>query len=283
MNNTDYLKQKIRNKYKLLILLILPQFIIYSIFVIYPVIRAAFFSLYKWNGIGPLTNFICINNFFTVLKDQFFHTALINNIWIIVVSIATQLPLSFIFAYLLRRKNRINIILRSLIFLPFVLQDIATGIIWRFISQSVYQHIFADTATAFIPILFAIWWKYLGLYMIIFIAGFQNIPVELEEAACIDGANTFQTIRHIIIPQLLNTAYICILFLIINAFQQFDIVMAMTEGGPLHASETVVTYIFNFGFIRFLLGHGSAAAVILFLICFVFNMGYHKLMVEKKE
>ncbi|MBN2626818.1 MAG: sugar ABC transporter permease, partial [Spirochaetales bacterium] len=126
-------------------------------------------------------------------------------------------------------------------------------------------------------------WKYLGFHMVIYIAGLQGVPSELEDAAVVDGARPWQVIRHVIIPCMKNSFIISIFLSVIGAFNIFDVVWALGQGGPVHSSETLVTYLYNYGFKRFSFGYGSAVAVILFLICFAFNLIYQHFIVAEDK
>jgi len=276
--------------------LLAPAFILFTVFVVVPVFQAGFYSLFKWNGIGPLNNFILFDNFKKILNDKIFHIALRNNFKVILISLLIQLPLAFCVALLLgRNKFRGEAFLRSIFFFPYILAEIVSGIIWKFIYNpqsgipTIFSRLFldgheiglmGDPGRAFSAILVVIVWKYLGFHMILYIAGLQGVPSSLEEAATIDGANRVQVIRHVIIPCMRNTFVISIFLSIIGAFNVFDVVWALGQGGPVHSSETLVTYLYNFGFKRMSFGYGSAVAVTLFCFCFIFNLVYQKMVRE---
>jgi raffinose/stachyose/melibiose transport system permease protein len=276
--------------------LLAPALILFNVFVVIPVFQAGFYSLFKWNGIGPLQDFILYDNYKKILNERFFHIALKNNFKVILISLLIQLPLAFCVALLLgRNKFRGEAFLRSIFFFPYILAEIVSGIIWKFIYNpqfgvpTVFSRLFldgheiglmGDPQKAFSAILVVIIWKYLGFHMILYIAGLQGVPTSLEEAATIDGANRLQVVRHVIIPCMKNTFVISIFLSIIGAFNIFDVVWALGQGGPVHSSETLVTYLYNFGFKRMSFGYGSAVAVTLFCFCFVFNLVYQRMVRE---
>lgn len=289
---------KIR-KAVLVIALLTPALILFILFVVVPVLQAGFYSLFNWNGMGPLDKFIGFANFKEIFKDKIFHIALINNFKIIFVSLFIQLPLAFLLALLLgRNRFKGEAVLRSIFFFPYILAEIVSGIIWKFIYNpqfglpTIFSKIFmdgheiglmGDLDHAFTAILIVIIWKYLGFHMILYIAGLQGVPSDLEDAAIVDGANKFQIIRHIIIPCMKNTFIISIFLSVIGAFNIFDVVWALGQGGPIHSSETLVTYLYNFGFKRFSFGYGSAIAVTLFCLCFIFNLIYQRFIVSEEK
>ncbi len=302
-NNLELIRKKnifMRKRANILTVLafISIPLIIYTIFVIVPVIQAMVFSLYKWNGLGALTDFRGLRNFINIFQDSIFQRAILNNLLIIILSLIFQLPTALILALLIGRGNlRGSVVFRGLFFLPYILSEVIAGLIWYFmyhpqfgIANSFIGKIFpilnsiallGDPKTVFFAIFVVIWWKYFGLHMVIYIAGLQGIPVELEEAAYVDGANGFQLIWHVILPLLKPTIKISVFFCIIGSFQTFDVIWAMGKGDPVHAAETMVTYLFKFGFQRFNLGYGSAVAIIIFVICLVFNIIYQKLVIKK--
>lgn len=282
------------------IVLIAPAFLLFSLFVVLPVVQAAYYSLFEWNGIGPLRVFRGIGNFIQIFQHQIFHTALANNIKIVIASLLFQLPLAFIIALLIGRKRfKGEMFFRGVFFFPYIIAEIVVGIIWRFIyypefgiptlvlqlltGQKQQIGLLGDPAVAFYAVLVVILWKYLGFHLILFIAGLQSVPAELEDAAVVDGANTIQTIWHIIIPSMKGTFIISIFQSVIGSFNVFDVVWAMGQGGPVNSTETIVTYLYNFGFRRFNFGYGSAVAVILFFICLIFNVFYQRYVVGEEK
>jgi raffinose/stachyose/melibiose transport system permease protein len=124
-------------------------------------------------------------------------------------------------------------------------------------------------------------WKFFGYHMILYIAGLQNIPAEIEEAAAIDGCNKLQAMRYITLPLLGSTIRLSVYLSVLGSLQFFDLIWVMTTGGPVGASDTMATYLYKFGFQRFQLGYGSAIAVIMFLICFGFSLVYQRVAMRR--
>lgn len=292
-------KAAVKLKSSLLILMMIaPAFIIFTTFVVVPVVQAAYYSLFEWNGLGPLENFRGISNFLKAFEHDIFITALFNNLQIVVLSITLQLPTAFLLALLIGRKRFFgSMIFRGFYFFPYVLAEIVVGIIWKFIYDPEYGiptaflHLIENSERqigllgsvdhAFYAIFVVIFWKYIGFHMIIYIAGLQGVPKELEEAAVIDGANKFQVVLHVIIPSMKSSLMISFFLCVIGSFNVFDIVWAMGQGGPVHSAETLVTYMYNFGFRRFAFGYGSAVAIVIFLLCLIFNIFYQKYIVAE--
>ena len=138
----------------------------------------------------------------------------------------------------------------------------------------------ADPDVVMYTLFVIISWKYFGFHMIIMLAGLQNIPREVEEAALVDGASRNQTIRHITLPLLGPTIRVSVFLSIIGALQLFDLVWATTKGGPVNASNTMAIYMYDWGFRRQQLGYGSAVAVILFIIALVLALLYQRFVMR---
>ena len=276
---------------------LLAPTLIYFWLVLLPVIQAIYFSFYKWNGLGPMQDFIGLDNYRRLLNDGVFLRALSNNLVIVVLSAVVQLPLALALALLIRQNLRGRTVFRVIFFLPYVLSEVVSGVIWTFIynpQTGLLNAVLKAVIPGFQPqgwlgepklVLLALFvvisWKYFGLHLILYMAGLQNIPAELEEAALIDGASGGQVLRHVTIPLLAPTVRLTIFLSVLGALQIFDLVWVMTTGGPVNASETMATYLYKFGFQRFALGYGSAIAVMLFVICFGFSVIYQRLVMRR--
>jgi raffinose/stachyose/melibiose transport system permease protein len=276
---------------------LLAPTLIYFWLVLLPVIQAVYFSFYKWNGLGPIQDFIGLDNYGRILSDGVFMRALTNNLLIVVLSTAVQLPLALALALLIRQNLRGRTVFRVIFFLPYVLSEVVTGVIWTFIynpQTGLLNSLLGTVIPGFKPIgwlgepglvLFALFivvsWKYFGLHLILYMAGLQNIPAELEEAAVIDGASGPQVLRYVTIPLMAPTLRLTLYLSVLGALQIFDLVWVMTTGGPVNASETMATYLYKYGFQRFALGYGSAVAVMLFVICFGFSVIYQRFVMRR--
>jgi raffinose/stachyose/melibiose transport system permease protein len=274
----------------------LPATVVYSLFVLFPLFQAGYYGLYRWKGLGPLTNYVGLDNFDRVIHDEVFRAALQHNLVILVLSITVQLPLALFLALLVRRNLRGRAFFRTVFFLPYVLSEVVTGLIWSFLFHpqsginSLIRAFFpdyhnrgwlGDTDTVLLCIFVVITWKYLGFHFVLYLAGLQNIPRELEEAALIDGASARRAIRDVTIPLLGPTIRLSIFLSALGSLQFFDLVWAMTKGGPVNASETMATYMYQFGFQRFALGYGAAVSVVIFVICFGFSLAYQGFVMRR--
>jgi raffinose/stachyose/melibiose transport system permease protein len=271
-----------------------PAVLLFTIFVILPLGQAAWFSLFKWNGLGWPSLFIGLKNYSRLLNNNDFQTAFINNLLIIIFSIAIQLPLGLGMALLLARRAWGSVAFRLIFFLPYVLADVAAGLIFRFIFDGNYgpvssvvqafggQPLFmlASPSLAFTALIIVVVWKYFGFHMMLYIAGLQGIDRQLYEAAEIDGATAFQRFRSITIPQLAPMLKLSLFFSVIGALHLFDMVIPLTGGGPFEQTNTMVSFMYNFGITRMRVGYGSAVGVVLFLVCVTFALFYQRFMMR---
>ena len=274
----------------------MPALALYLVFVIVPIIQAAHFSLYKWNGLGPLDDFIGLKNYSVALASDVFWQAVGNNVLVIVLSLLLQIPFSLGLAVLLNRRFPGRAIFRLLFFVPYVLSEAITGIVFRLLLQpdalvdsglervglgGLIQDWLGNTDIVMLTLFVIISWKYFGFHMILLLAGLQGIPREIEEAALIDGAGRWQAFRYVTLPLLGPTLRVSIFLSIIGALQLFDIVWVMTGGGPLNASTTMAVNMFKTGFEKQQMGYGSALAVLLFLCALVVALLYQRFVLRR--
>ena len=277
-------------------LFLLPALVLYVIFVVFPIVQAVHFSFFKWNGLKPLTDFIALGNYQRALSDPIFQGAFSHNLAIILLSIVVQIPFALGLALILNRPFRGRALMRLVFFAPYVIAEVITGVVWSLLLQpqgladsvlsavglgAVYQPWLADASSVLLAMFFVISWKYFGFHMILLLAGLQGIPHELEEAAAIDGASRRQTIRYVILPLLGPTLRVSIFLSMIGALQLFDLVWVTTGGGPVNASNTMATYMFDWGFKRGQMGYGSAAAVILFIFALIVGLAYQRWVLRR--
>ena len=208
-----------RGRMPVILLFLPPALLLFTIFVILPMGEAAWYSLYRWNGYGPPTEFVGLRNFQVLFKNGAFLTSLKNNALIILVSIAIQVPLAIWLATMLANRIRGVVLFRLIFFLPYVLAEVAAGLIWRFVYDGDYglfaaiahflgtptPYVLADKDLAMYAVLGVIVWKYFGFHMMLFIAGLQSLDKSVLEAAEIDGATGWQKFRYVTLPLLGST------------------------------------------------------------------------------
>jgi raffinose/stachyose/melibiose transport system permease protein len=281
------------------ILFLLPALLLFIVFVVYPIIQSLYYSLFDWKGFGPAVDYVALDNFINILSDKVFLQALQHGTLIIGFSLVFQLPLSMLLAVLVGRDLPGRVFFRSIFFMPYVLSEVITAIMWLSLynpdpNRGFLNHVLVligldplawlgNTEIVLPAVFIAITWKYFGFHMLLYMTGLQNIPSEIEEAARIDGANAFQNFFLITLPLLGSTIRTSVYLSVLGSLQQFILVWIMTKGGPVNASEVMSTYMYRFGFVRFQLGYGSAVAIYMFLICFVFSLVYLRLSSRTDE
>ena len=277
--------------YVTIALFLLPAIILFALFLIYPIFRSAYYSLFNWNGLGPATKFVGLNNFKLILTDKVFLKAIENSIIIVVLSLAVQLPLALMLSIMVGRDLPGRAFFRSIFFMPYVISEVITAIIWISMFSPDPENGFINALLTLIPgvhaqnflgdinqvmacVFLVLTWKYFGLHMLLDMAGLQNIPKELEEAAMIDGANRWQSIWYVTVPLLGTTLRTSVYLSVLGSLTQFNLVWIMTRGGPVNASEMMATYMYRYAFIRFQLGYGSAVALVMLVFCLIFSVTY---------
>lgn len=277
-----------------IVLFLAPALIFFLIFVIYPILQSVYYSFFDWKGLGPAVDFIGLNNYQQILSDRIFMKAVGNGLLIVVLSLTIQLPLSLALAIMVGRDLPGRVFFRTIFFLPFVVSEVITAIMWQSLYNpdpdrgllnallvlipGVDPHPWlGDPNTVMACIFVVLTWKYFGLHMLLYMAGLQNIPADIEEAARIDGANRRQLLTYITLPLLGGVIRTTVYLSVVGSLQQFILVWIMTKGGPVNASEVMATYMYRFGFVRFWLGYGCAVAIVMFLICLVFSLIYQNM------
>lgn len=278
-----------------LILFLPPAVLLFTLFVIWPIFSAVDLSFYKWNGYGDVTNFVGLRNYEILVKNSIFHQSLFNSLKLLLASIFLQIPLALVLALLLYRKTSANTAFRLIFFAPYILAEIATGLIWSFIFDGDYGisamvanklgtepfYILADKQWAFWTIIIVVVWKYFGYHMMIFIAALQAVPSDLVEAAEIDGASSLKTIWYVKLPMIMHAIKLSVLFAITGALQVFDIIIPLTNGGPSNSTHSIVSFLYTFGLARMNVGFGAAVGVVLFALCVGTAFTYKRMAIDK--
>lgn len=279
-----------------IVLFTLPALLLFGGLVLLPMLLGVYTSLFKWNGLGGVpTNFVGLDNFVRLLEDEVFIGDLKRGLVLVLLSVLVQLPVALGLALLLNQRLRFRGLYRLIFFAPYVLSEVITGILFAMVlspNGGLVNEIFdvfgvsgqtwlSDPETVLVALFFVTSWKYFGFHMSLYLAGRQEIPPELIEAAMMDGAATGQIFRSITLPLLGPTLRISVFLSIIGAIQLFDIVWVLTGGGPIHASETMAVTMFQNGFRRYEVGYASAISVAIFLISLVFALMYQRFVLRR--
>lgn len=278
-----------------IILFLAPTLILMSVFVIWPILSSFDLSLYRWNGINPVRDYIGLDNWTRLVQDRIFWRAFGNNLTVVALSIAIQMPIGMLLAIVLERGGRQFLfrIFKTIWFFPLLMSSVAIGILFKYIYdpsfglintffRSVGLDNFArswlgDPSVALFAVIAVICWQYIPFYMILFLAALNGIPEDLREAALIDGANERDYYFRIAIPLVRGTVRTAIVLSLIGSLKYFDLIWVMTEGGPNNASELMATYMYKRAFPSFDMGYGSTIAAALFIIVMVLSVAVFSL------
>lgn len=258
-------------------ILIAPAVFIYASIIIIPILYSFFLSLTEWTGYG-IPHFVGLAHYKNMISDARFLHGLRNNMLIVAISVFGQIPLGFVLAYILYRKLVAGgNFFQSMIFLPITISSVVVANLFRqiFSSQGLFTQLmrtmkndprfvfrmFEDKELAIVPILFVILWMYTGMYMIMFIANMQKVSPSVIEAAVIDGASERQILFKIIFPSMLGILFTTSVFAISGSLKSFDLIYAMTGGGPANFTEVIAIYMYQTTFKYYNYGFGSAVSM----------------------
>lgn len=284
-------KRRARKRNAIAYSFIAPNFIGFAVFTLIPIVFAFILAFMEWDGNNPM-KFVGFSNFLALKDDTFFRAALINTIIYCIGTVPLTMIASLALAIVLNQKVRFRGFFRTVSFFPYVASLVAITAVWSMIFHpkkgpvnAILFYVF-KVANKDLPnwfggslvmvtlILFSVW-KYMGYYMVIYLAGLQGISSELYEAASLDGANTWQKFCYVTWPQLRPTTFFVIVMLTINCFKVYDIVVMLAGGGDgkLSNSATVlVYYIYQNAFNYWKLGYSSAIAMVLFALVLIVTL-----------
>ena len=256
-----------------------PAVLIYASVIIFPILFSLAAGFTQWNGLST-PQFVGLDNYTRMFTDPVFRLGLRNNLLIVAVSVFGQIPFGFALAYIIyRRMVRGHAFFETMIFLPITISAIVVAKLWNqiFSPRGLFTEfiriitdndrfiltIFENRAFAIVPILFVILWMYTGIYMIIFLANLQRIDPGVIEAAVIDGAREHQILLRVVLPQMVNVVFTTAVFAIAGSLKSFDLIFAMTGGGPAHYTEVIAIYMYLNTFKYYNYGFGSAVSMMI--------------------
>jgi len=279
-------------------LFVLPILAGFSIFTFFAILYSFGISLTRWDLLTSPA-YIGFRNYFNVFKDPDFWQCMYNTVYFAAALIPLVLVLSLSVAIAINQKGiRFATYFKVSFYMPFVTSTIAIGMVWMWIFNpdtgllnTILNSIgidnpprwFESVVWAKPAIVIMRCWQMTGYYMIMYLAGLQTIPDNLYEAAEIDGASKWQKTRHITIPLLSNTTFFVLIMLIIDAFNVFEAVYIMTQGGPSGSTNTMLYYIYDQAFSLYRMGYSSALSWVLFLIVFILTLIQFKVRKKAAE
>lgn len=266
------------------LLFVLPAFIGFVLFYLYPAIRGLMISFTDWNMLSAPT-VVWFQNYREVFQDEKFWSALWITFKYVLVNIPIQTVLGILLAVAMDRVVKSTVI-RGLLILPYLLSNVLVALVFLWLLDPSLgivnaalqalgfpkQDFFASTDQALASVAFVNIWRHAGFTALLFYAGLQSIPRSVYEAAKIDGASENQMFRKITLPLLRPVTVFVVVTSIIGAFQIFDTVAVATKGGPADSTKVLVYYIYENAFAFFKMGYATAMSMVLFLIILVLTV-----------
>jgi ABC-type sugar transport system permease subunit len=277
---------------------VLPALLLYLFFMVYPFFQSIYFSFTDWNGVNAVKEWVGFANYQELMHDDLFWLALQHTVtWVIIGTIA-PIVIGMLLAVLLWQRPKGFNVFRTFYFMPQVLSSVVISIIWNWIYNPIFGILnksldaiglkdvsrgwTGDPDVALYAVLVAAIWATIGLCMVIFLAGLQNVSKDLLEAATVDGANSWQRFWHVTVPQMANVLNVVIALLLIGGFSVFDIVFVMTGGGPANATEVLATYTYKEAFTQNNVGYASTLSVVITVLSLIASVTFIRLR-ERQE
>ncbi|WP_198683971.1 carbohydrate ABC transporter permease [Brachybacterium sp. YJGR34] len=273
-----------------------PALLLYLGFLVWPALQALWISLTDWDGLSDTQSFVGLANYRAMLDDPVVGIAAWNNVLWSLVTIALPMALGLLFAVVLNRKSRTSPILRTIFYAPAVLPLVSIASIWAWMYDpsdgaintvlgavglsGFEQSWLGQDSTALWSVMVPAVWVRTGFPMLLYLAALQSIPDELYEAASVDGATRWQQFTRITFPSLRDTHYIVLALSLIESFKVFDLVYAMTYGGPGYSTQVMGTWMYANVFQYFEAGYGTAIAVVITIVAIAAGIPYVRSQVK---
>ncbi len=277
-------------------LFLLPNFLGFIVFTLIPVAMALFYSFTNYDG-NKKMDFVGLDNFIKLFSDSSFVISLQNTIIYTIVTVPLIIVLSLLISVLMNNGVKGAPVYRAIMLFPHIASIVAVTVVWQFLynakSGPINQILrsigianppswLSDQKTALLAVMIMIIWKGIGYYMITYLAGLRGIPKDQYEAATVDGANAWEKLIYVTVPNLRPVTFYATIMCIINSFQVFTPIYVMTKGGPGRATSVLVLKIYEDAFVNYKFGYASAEAMILFLLILVVTLiqFYHNKKLE---
>ncbi len=274
-------------------LFLLPGALIYVFLVLNPLVQAFVLATYRWRTLSERV-YVGLENFVTVFSDNLFWMSMKNSLIFMVGTTVLQVFLGFTLGYFLYLQLKGYRFFKTVYFVPAVLATVAVGFVWSYIYSpgfgllkpamefiglgDRYKSPLAEPGMALAALIIAQVWHFFGIQVMMFNAGFMNMPQDVIEMASIDGASGLRMIYHMVLPLAWEITKTVIILQMIGALRSFDLIFIMTQGGPNHATEVLPMHMFVHAFQNFNIGLGAVVAVVIFILAISLTMGMRKLM-----
>jgi raffinose/stachyose/melibiose transport system permease protein len=268
----------------------LPALVVYAVFLCWPAAQSLWLSFTSWDGLSAERPFVGLDNYVRIVEDRTARLALVNNLLWAIVTIVVPVVLGLALAVALHGSARAKPFLRTVFYMPAVLPLVAVATIWGWLFQpsggavnetlemlglgALAQPWLGQDSTALWAATVPAIWVRTGFPMLLYLAALQTIPRELYESARTDGATAWQQFRHVTFPNLRGAHYIVIALSVIESFKVFDLIYAMTYGGPGRSTQVLGTWMYFNVFQYYEAGYGSAIAVVITLIALAVGIPY---------
>ncbi|MET0435415.1 MAG: sugar ABC transporter permease [Cellulomonas sp.] len=257
-----------------------PNVALLLVFVYRPLIQSFYLSTLQWNLGSPVARSIGLGNYVELFTSRNFTQVVTTTVVFTIATVGGAMLLGLGLAVLLNQKLRGRGFARTVAFAPYVLSGFAVGILWLFIFDPRYGLMrevlswvgasspqwYTERPWPLVMVIVVYLWKNLGYVALIYLAGLQSVPQDLKDAAALDGASSFRTLRSIILPLLTPTSFFLLVTMMLASLQSFDIIKAMTQGGPLGSTTTLMYSVYQESFVNGRAGYASAVATVLFLV-----------------
>lgn len=275
----------------------MPALLVYIIFKLYPAISGIYYSLTDWNGINKTFGFVGLDNFFEIFQDTYFWKSMLFTLKYVVVTLVVSNVIALILAVAIESRPKGKSFFRTIFYMPNMISMVIGGYMWMFIFTKVLYYMadnwgwslldkswIGDPHYSFLAIVIVATWGAVGYLMIIYMAALQGVPNELKEAATLDGATRWQVFWKVTFPLIGHAVTICVFWALNSGFQVFDVIYALTGGGPGRATQSVAINIYEEAFkgsIRY--GYATAKSTMLFLIVLIITMIQLKISKGREE
>ncbi|TDQ42845.1 carbohydrate ABC transporter permease [Aureibacillus halotolerans] len=272
--------------------MVAPAVLIFALFFIYPIFYMIYLSFFDWNFVSPTKDFVGVDNFTVLSGDSEFQKVMWNSLFYMLFTVTLTISLSLLLALWLNKKARIYGFIQGAVFSPHIISLVSVAMLWMWLMDtdhgllnwalglvgiSPVQWLSSPDTALWSLVLVAVW-KGVGFNALVFIAGLQSIPKDMYEAAALDESGPVRTFVKITLPMLSPTVFFLTIINMIGSFQVFESIAIMTQGGPINSTNTLVFYIYQYGFRFFKIGYASAAGVILLVLIAILTIVYFKLM-----
>ena len=285
----------LKNRGKDFCIFALPGIFCFLAVVMVPFVYGVYLTMTDWNGVSAVKNFVGLKNFAKMLKDMQFWSSLGLTFKYVIVVVILVNVIAFLLAYLLTRGFKGQNFFRAGFFTPNLIGGIVLGYIWQFVFSRVFVKIGELTGwslfecswlsrpnTAFAALVLVTVWQLSGYMILIYVAGFMGLDVEVMEAASIDGASGWTKMKNIIMPLMMPSVTICLFLTLSRAFMVYDVNLSLTGGAPYGTTEMAAMHVYEKAFTSRQFGVGQAEAIILFLIVACIS-GIQVYITKKKE